>query len=87
MNELRSRTVAGLGGLSLAVQERGRAGAPTVILVHGYPDNHHLWDLVAEHLEADHHVVTYDVRGAGESVTIQVLDRPPPPVLLPNGYR
>ncbi len=67
MNELRSRTVAGLGGLSLAVQERGRAGAPTVILVHGYPDNHHLWDLVAEHLEADHHVVTYDVRGAGES--------------------
>jgi len=67
MNELRSRTVAGLGGLSLAGQERGRAGAPTVILVHGYPDNHHLWDLVAEHLEADHHVVTYDVRGAGES--------------------
>ena len=67
MNELRSRTVAGLGELSLAVQERGRAGAPTVILVHGYPDNHHVWNLVAEHLEADHHVVTYDVRGAGGS--------------------
>jgi hypothetical protein len=44
---------------------------PTVLAVHGYPDNHHLWDGVAEHLLDDRTVpynfVAYDVRGAGES--------------------
>src|SRR5437660_8783470 len=44
---------------------------PTVLAIHGYPDNHHLWDGVAEHLlrrhNAEYNVVAYDVRGAGES--------------------
>ncbi|HWJ98234.1 MAG TPA: SDR family oxidoreductase, partial [Acidimicrobiales bacterium] len=65
--EVRERRVAGFGGLSLAVQERGEAGRPPVVLVHGYPDDHAVWDLVADRLAADHHVVTYDVRGAGAS--------------------
>lgn len=62
------RTVPGSGGLRLAVQERGSADdGPTVVLVHGYPDSHTVWDLVADRLAVDHHVVTYDVRGAGAS--------------------
>lgn len=62
------RTVTGSGGLRLAVQERGPGDAPTVLLVHGYPDTHTVWDLVGVRLAADdHHVVTYDVRGAGTS--------------------
>ncbi|MDT7734314.1 MAG: hypothetical protein QOE12_1488 [Mycobacterium sp.] len=44
---------------------------PTVLAIHGYPDNHHLWDGVAEHLlghhDANYNLVAYDVRGAGES--------------------
>jgi pimeloyl-ACP methyl ester carboxylesterase len=40
---------------------------PTVLAIHGYPDNHHLWDGVAEQLEGKYNVVAYDVRGAGES--------------------
>jgi NAD(P)-dependent dehydrogenase (short-subunit alcohol dehydrogenase family)/pimeloyl-ACP methyl ester carboxylesterase len=44
---------------------------PTVLAIHGYPDNHHLWDGVAGHLSEHHNgkynVVAYDVRGAGES--------------------
>jgi NAD(P)-dependent dehydrogenase (short-subunit alcohol dehydrogenase family)/pimeloyl-ACP methyl ester carboxylesterase len=44
---------------------------PTVLAIHGYPDNHHLWDGVAAHLSAHHNgqynFVAYDVRGAGES--------------------
>jgi short-subunit dehydrogenase/pimeloyl-ACP methyl ester carboxylesterase len=40
---------------------------PTVLAVHGYPDNHHLWDGVAEHLAGRYNVVAFDVRGAGES--------------------
>lgn len=53
--------------VQLAVQARGDAERPTVVLVHGFPDTHRVWDLVAERLEADLHVVTYDVRGAGAS--------------------
>lgn len=54
-------------GLNLAVFERGERGRPTVVLVHGYPDSHVVWDRVAEALEDRYHVVSYDVRGAGDS--------------------
>jgi pimeloyl-ACP methyl ester carboxylesterase len=59
-------TVAG-DGLDLAVWKRGDRTGPTVVLVHGYPDTHHVWDGVAEALASEFHVVAYDVRGAGES--------------------
>ncbi|MDH6139646.1 NAD(P)-dependent dehydrogenase (short-subunit alcohol dehydrogenase family)/pimeloyl-ACP methyl ester carboxylesterase [Kitasatospora sp. GP30] len=54
-------------GIDLAVFEQGDPEGPTVLLVHGYPDTHVVWDDVAADLAADHHVVRYDVRGAGES--------------------
>ncbi|MFF7991226.1 SDR family oxidoreductase [Kitasatospora xanthocidica] len=62
----RRRTVHS-GGLPLAVFEQGDPDAPTVLLVHGYPDTHAVWDDIAADLARDHHVVRYDVRGAGES--------------------
>ena len=44
---------------------------PTILAIHGYPDNHHVWDGVAAELgqryPARFNVVAYDVRGAGES--------------------
>ena len=61
------RAVTGADGIELAVYERGPTDGPTVLLVHGFPDDHAVWDLVADRLAADHHVVTYDVRGAGRS--------------------
>jgi pimeloyl-ACP methyl ester carboxylesterase len=63
----RSRKVTSSDGTQLAVYESGAADAPTVVLVHGFPDNHHLWDDIVDLLEDDFHVVTYDVRGAGAS--------------------
>jgi pimeloyl-ACP methyl ester carboxylesterase len=51
----------------LAVYDYGNPDAPLLICVHGYPDNASLWGPVAELLADDFHVVTYDVRGAGES--------------------
>ncbi|MEV4422538.1 alpha/beta fold hydrolase [Patulibacter sp. NPDC049589] len=54
-------------GVALAVREHGDPADPTVVLVHGYPDTQELWSGVVAALEDDHHVVTYDVRGAGES--------------------
>ncbi|MBX7160750.1 MAG: alpha/beta fold hydrolase [Acidimicrobiia bacterium] len=63
---MRTARVTG-DGVELATTERGAATAPTIVLVHGYPDTQAMWDLVAEHLADRFHVVTYDVRGAGAS--------------------
>ncbi len=44
-------------------------GRPTILAIHGYPDNHHVWDQVATTLGRRFNVVAYDVRGAGQSST------------------
>ena len=62
-----ARQVISSDGVRLAVYESGPADAPTVLLVHGYPDNHTLWDDIVALLAPDFHVVSYDVRGAGAS--------------------
>ncbi len=73
----RSTVVSGTA--ALAVYERG-APSPdnqTLVMVHGWPDSHAVWDLVADRLAADgSHVVTFDVRGVGEST----------PALVPRPY-
>src|SRR5689334_16894269 len=55
------------GGLRLAVRVTGDPGRPTVLLVHGYPDNSAVWDGVVARLAGRFRVVRYDVRGHGES--------------------
>lgn len=54
-------------GVTLAAWTRGRPQHTPVVLVHGYPDTHEVWNTVAERLADHFYVVTYDVRGAGES--------------------
>lgn len=53
----------------LAVRTWGHPANPTIVLVHGYPDNSSKWDAVAQRLCDRYYVVAYDVRGAGESFT------------------
>jgi haloalkane dehalogenase len=43
---------------------------PTIVLMHGFPDNHHLYDRLIPYL-GGRHVVTFDFLGWGES------DKPP----------
>ena len=62
-----TRHVISSDGVRLAVYESGPVEAPAMVLVHGYPDNHTLWDEIVPLLADDFHVVTYDVRGAGAS--------------------
>ena len=59
--------VVSTDGVRLAVFAAGDPAAPTVLLVHGYPDTHRVWDEVSAALAVNHHVVRYDVRGAGLS--------------------
>jgi len=55
------------GGIDLAVFEEGNQAGPVVLLVHGYPDTHEVWDEICGELAPDHRLVRYDVRGAGRS--------------------
>lgn len=55
------------GDVRLAVFEHGDPSAETVLLVHGWPDTHAVWDDVVPLLVENFHVVTYDTRGHGAS--------------------
>lgn len=64
--EPRERTVRN-GDIDIAVYEQGNPDGETVILVHGWPDTHRLWDGVVTLLAERFHVVSYDARGHGKT--------------------
>lgn len=55
------------GDVIIHAVAEGDPDATPLVLVHGYPDNHHVWDKVTETLSQDYLVIRYDVRGAGDS--------------------
>lgn len=59
--------VTSADGTRLAVFESGNPDGPVLVAVHGFPDNHTVWDGVADELGDRFRFVTYDVRGAGGS--------------------
>lgn len=68
----RRRSVAARGA-ELAVFEYGRQpgpGVPTLLLVHGYPDDHRVFLPAIRELASTHHVVAYDTRNAGASAVV-----------------
>lgn len=62
-----TRFVEAYDGTRIAVFEDGNPDGPTIVMVHGWPDSHALWDAVVAELRADHRIVRYDARGAGAS--------------------
>ncbi|MDO3648609.1 SDR family oxidoreductase [Nocardia mangyaensis] len=59
------------GDFDIAVYEYGNPTDDTIVLVHGWPDTHHLWDTVIPLLSERFHVVAYDTRGHGASTRTQ----------------
>ncbi|MFV5509280.1 alpha/beta fold hydrolase [Acinetobacter sp. 197] len=51
----------------LCVRTYGQPTQPALVLVHGYPDHQMVWEPVIHYLTQNYFIVTYDVRGAGES--------------------
>src|SRR5208283_3129542 len=64
-------SVTATDGVTLAVHRYTEIDPqrPTIVAIHGWPDNHHVWDGVAQEMAAlgeRYNFVAYDVRGAGE---------------------
>ena len=54
-------------GLRLHARVGGRAGAPPLLLVHGFPQSHVMWHRVARALAPHYRIVLPDLRGYGRS--------------------
>ena len=63
------RRVVPRDGVDLVSFECGAEGAQTLVMVHGWPDTHRMWQGVAGELGDELRVVAYDTRGQGDSVT------------------
>jgi NAD(P)-dependent dehydrogenase (short-subunit alcohol dehydrogenase family)/pimeloyl-ACP methyl ester carboxylesterase len=59
------RFVDSADGVRIAVYEDGDPDGSTVVLVHGWPDSHVLWDGVVPLLAERFRVIRYDYRGVG----------------------
>jgi 3-oxoadipate enol-lactonase len=58
-----------INGIKLAYERHGK-GTPLVLL-HGYPLDHHLWDEVVPLLKNTFDLIVPDLRGFGESTTVE----------------
>lgn len=55
-------------GSAISVTEYNRQAKKSILLVHGWPLDQRMWDyLVQDLLDADMHIVTFDLRGFGKS--------------------
>jgi haloacetate dehalogenase len=66
-----------VGDIELFVRTGGRADAPPLLLLHGFPQTHAMWRRVAQRLAADFRLVVPDLRGYGDSTK-------PPPAATPE---
>src|SRR3954451_21926756 len=56
-----------LPGGDLQVREDGPAGAPAIVLIHGFASSLHWWDKMTPLLDKDHRVIRLDLLGHGGS--------------------
>ncbi|MFN3002257.1 SDR family oxidoreductase [Mycolicibacterium wolinskyi] len=61
------RFVDSQDGTRIAVYEQGDPERPTLVMAHGWPDSHVLWDGVVAEIGDRYRIVRYDNRGAGAS--------------------
>ena len=57
----------GVGGIGIQLRTGGRADAPALLLMHGFPQSHVMWRRVALQLADRFRLVLPDLRGYGDS--------------------
>jgi NAD(P)-dependent dehydrogenase (short-subunit alcohol dehydrogenase family)/pimeloyl-ACP methyl ester carboxylesterase len=66
-NGVAERLVESSDDVRIAVYEEGNPDGPVVVLVHGWPDSHVLWDGVVPLLADRFRIIRYDNRGVGKT--------------------
>jgi pimeloyl-ACP methyl ester carboxylesterase len=61
-----------IDGINIAFERRG--SGPALVLIHGYPLDHTIWDETAPLLEADFDLIIPDLRGFGQSDVMEADD-------------
>ena len=56
-----------INNLSVSYNDYGPDDAPVIIFIHGFPLNKSMWDMQVETLKENYRVITYDIRGHGNS--------------------
>ena len=56
-----------IGGTRVHARTGGTAGAPALLLLHGFPQSHAMWHRVAQQLAPHFNLVLADLRGYGDS--------------------
>ena len=67
MNKLETKTRIAVSDIMVSYTDHGKSGAPYIIFIHGFPFNKSMWNLQVEALKDKYHVITYDIRGHGNS--------------------
>jgi NAD(P)-dependent dehydrogenase (short-subunit alcohol dehydrogenase family)/pimeloyl-ACP methyl ester carboxylesterase len=65
--DISESTVTSADGTRIAVYEEGNAAGPALVLWHGWPDSHVVWDGVVPLLADRFRIIRFDNRGVGES--------------------
>jgi haloacetate dehalogenase len=56
-----------VNGVRIHARTGGRSDAPALLLLHGFPQSHAMWQRVAQQLAPDFRIVAADLRGYGDS--------------------
>ena len=56
-----------INNLLVSYTDEGKEGSPVIIFIHGFPFNKSMWNLQVESLKDDYRLITYDIRGHGNS--------------------
>jgi NAD(P)-dependent dehydrogenase (short-subunit alcohol dehydrogenase family)/pimeloyl-ACP methyl ester carboxylesterase len=68
-NTVSERIIDSVDGVRIAAYEEGNPDGPTLVMAHGWPDSHVLWDGVVARLADRFRIIRYDSRGVGKSST------------------
>ena len=62
-----TRHTTDINGQTVCYRTGGKAGAPVLVLLHGFPQTHVMWHRVAQLLQNDYWLVMPDLRGYGDA--------------------
>jgi len=56
-----------INNLFVSYTDEGQEGSPVILFIHGFPFNKSMWKLQHEELKDNYRVISYDIRGHGNS--------------------